>query len=394
MIEGFDREIDSLLRQTAQRETIVFNEFNAHLDADDISLFVENVLSEKARLRVTEHLADCAKCRKILATVISFNDDEASEIVHAEEAKIAVSETPIPWYRKLFAFPQLAYAMGGLAVVMAGMVGFVALQNFKNTDSSVAQIEKTAERPRNAGGVSSDGAAVETYSPNTYSNSASVSNTPTMNSANIAANTTAKSGAPLPPSTALNTNASVSAQKQNPVQAEPPPPEESDAAKAKKEAENKTQTDDSVSAPEVRRERFEQNAAIPNQSANQTAQSSSSLRSVQTARRIQNLPMNARAMPTSPVTPAQTEEQRTSGAPAVKSADKKDDSESSKSVGGKSFIRKDGVWYDKSYNQQKTVNVRRNSDDYKKLDSGLRSIADNLGGTVVIVWRGTSYRIQ
>jgi hypothetical protein len=37
--------------------------------------------------------------------------------------------------------------------------------------------------------------------------------------------------------------------------------------------------------------------------------------------------------------------------------------------------------------------VRRGSHEFKKLDSGLRSIANELYGTVVIVWKGKAYRI-
>ncbi len=67
---------------------------------------------------------------------------------------------------------------------------------------------------------------------------------------------------------------------------------------------------------------------------------------------------------------------------------------SRRSVGGKTFELKQGAWYDAAYAGQKTKNVRRSSEDYRKLDSGLRSIADSIGGTVVIVWNSKAYRIQ
>jgi hypothetical protein len=92
--------------------------------------------------------------------------------------------------------------------------------------------------------------------------------------------------------------------------------------------------------------------------------------------------------------------QQTESAPAKRAAkprnvdDKQELSEKRKSVSGKDFVYQNGVWYDRAYKQQNTVNVRRNSDEYKKLDSGLRAIADNLGGTVVIIWKTTAYRIQ
>ena len=65
-----------------------------------------------------------------------------------------------------------------------------------------------------------------------------------------------------------------------------------------------------------------------------------------------------------------------------------------KTAGGKKFESRNGVSYDTAYHGQATTNVRRGTDAYNKLDGGLRSIADTLGGTVVIVWKEKAYRIQ
>ena len=63
-------------------------------------------------------------------------------------------------------------------------------------------------------------------------------------------------------------------------------------------------------------------------------------------------------------------------------------------VSGKGFQRRNNVWYDLSYRSQATKNVRRGTEEYRKLDSGIRSIAENLGGVVVVMWEGKAYRIQ
>lgn len=65
-----------------------------------------------------------------------------------------------------------------------------------------------------------------------------------------------------------------------------------------------------------------------------------------------------------------------------------------KRVGGKNFRNRDGVWYDLAYRGQATTNVRRRTDEYRKLDSGLRSIAESLSGTVVVMWKDKAYKIQ
>jgi hypothetical protein len=63
-------------------------------------------------------------------------------------------------------------------------------------------------------------------------------------------------------------------------------------------------------------------------------------------------------------------------------------------VSGRTFELRQGAWYDTSYRGQGTINVRRNTETYRKLDRGLRSIAENLIGTIVTVWNGKAYRIQ
>jgi hypothetical protein len=65
-----------------------------------------------------------------------------------------------------------------------------------------------------------------------------------------------------------------------------------------------------------------------------------------------------------------------------------------RSVGGKTFNNVGGIWFDSAVGKQKQKTVRRGTSDYQKLDSGLRSIADSLGGTVVVLWGGKAYRIQ
>ena len=63
-------------------------------------------------------------------------------------------------------------------------------------------------------------------------------------------------------------------------------------------------------------------------------------------------------------------------------------------VGGKTFNNVGGIWFDSAVGKQKQKTVRRGTSEYQKLDAGLRSIADSLGGTVVILWGGKVYRIQ
>ena len=65
-----------------------------------------------------------------------------------------------------------------------------------------------------------------------------------------------------------------------------------------------------------------------------------------------------------------------------------------KQVNGRNFELKQGVWYDSIYRGQMTTNIRRGTDAYKRLESGLRAISELVGGTLVTVWKEKAYRIQ
>ena len=67
-------------------------------------------------------------------------------------------------------------------------------------------------------------------------------------------------------------------------------------------------------------------------------------------------------------------------------------------VGGRQFRRQGGVWVDTAYNSSRqTTSVARGSEQYRALvadEPGIRTIADQLGGEVIVVWKGRAYRIH
>jgi hypothetical protein len=79
---------------------------------------------------------------------------------------------------------------------------------------------------------------------------------------------------------------------------------------------------------------------------------------------------------------------------AKKAAREEESSAGTRAVGGKTFERKQGVWYDVAYQGRPTINIRRGSAEFNKLDAGLKSIANSLSGTAVIVWGAKAYRVQ
>src|SRR4030095_2682064 len=153
----FDKEMDALLRRALDRGVLVGDKPKVHLDADAIAAFAENAVPEKSRIIYTQHLAECDPCRKTLSNLITLN--AAAEPELAAAAPVVAS---VPWYRKLFAAPNLAYVMGGLVLVFGGLLWFIVLQSsFTSDGTSVSQVqepESFQNAPARAEGSSSSAA--------------------------------------------------------------------------------------------------------------------------------------------------------------------------------------------------------------------------------------------
>lgn len=359
---NFDKEIDAILRKARDGETaFAAKSAQTHLDADTLSAFAENALPEKAKMRATTHLADCDRCRKILSNLILLASETESEIVHADAKEILAP--PVPWYRKLFVFPNLVYSLGALALVFGGLIVFTVLQNFKSLENAtVSQVSNKSMDTKSAP------SAANTNSAMSVSNSV-MANTAFNSNANFAAN---KPSAPL----------------NEMPKASPPIEKDSDTyenygSPTTEEAQQPQNNQPLNLAKDKPAAVASQDAKEPVRAENKPLEVDKNKADDEKLREKQELP--------SP---------QASGAIA-KSARKKVQNEidstktgETTNVGGKTFRRSNNVWYDAAYSNQPTTNITRGSGEYKKLDSGLRSIAENLGGTIVIVWKSKAYRIQ
>ncbi len=393
----FDKEMDALLRQAARGEIVSANQKSEienpklpHLDADEISLFAENALPEQVKTRFVEHFADCGRCRKILSNVISLDAETVKKTVQASEtAKIS---NVAPWYRRLFAVPNLAYALGALLLVFGGIIAYTILRSANDSQNTeVAQVESTEKmQAPNAGDntqiIESNTAAMSNGGSMLSNSSTSMqSNSSISNAVSKMSNTSVVSPKPTANSTANGasvSNPAVTLNKQRGKESET----------VKNEARN---TADSTAAANDNKAASEASGANFAEQKNQAAASEKKMRAAtddkdaiqsdapkpesNAAARsaLVELPLNGR------------------NANDLKNdRDKKAASGERRQIGGKTFRRENGVWYDASYNGQATTNVGRGSEDFKKLDAGLRSIAGNLSGAIVVVYQGKAYRIQ
>lgn len=148
----FDKEMDALLRKAAKSGAAAAPVLDSHLDADEISMFAENALPETARPRVVSHMADCDRCRTILANVIVMNaEDEtveaAAPLTTADSVEVETQRAS--WLSGLLTTKTLAFGFGALALLFAGFLGFAVIQNLNSGETQLAQADKSADTSSN-----------------------------------------------------------------------------------------------------------------------------------------------------------------------------------------------------------------------------------------------------
>src|SRR5215218_2719695 len=129
-----NNEMDLLLRRLG-RSAADSPAGGEHLDADELSSYAENALPAAARARYTEHLAECANCRKLVTQLGS----SAGVVSVAETARVSEPSALRKFLASLFAPMVLRYAVPALGLIVVGVIGFTVLRRSEQPDS-VAQL--------------------------------------------------------------------------------------------------------------------------------------------------------------------------------------------------------------------------------------------------------------
>ncbi|MEO7538516.1 MAG: hypothetical protein ABIV21_00675 [Pyrinomonadaceae bacterium] len=370
----FDKEMDAILRKARGGTRTSVSSSGPHLDADTIAAFADDALPQKTKLLFMEHFADCDRCRKQLSFAIQMNTE--ADATTASSVSEVVAEVALPWYQKLFKVQNLAFVMGALVLVFSGVLGYIVLQ--KGQEANNATVSQVTEQEPAKGGPYFGGEA-DVSNTNAAVPAANVSANMAARSSNLAVSNSigtgmGSGGASLPAGradapqdksvTTTDSGVSVGAEPPAAAMAPPPPPVTLDGVAA---------TDDGKKDADERELK---------ESSAELAKTKAENRSV--SRRDMPPPAAKRGPARSGPVQLQSNQVNTGVF----------DMSVTRKVGGKSFNNRDRVWYDTAYHGQATLNYRRGTEDYKKLDTGLRNIADTLGGTVVLVWKSKAYRIQ
>ncbi len=414
-----DAQIDLLLKRHAQRATA--RHARNHLDADELNAFAEGSMPAATRERFVSHLGDCDDCRR-LATQLMMASGAGSKLTLAQES---TSEGRL-WSKKLaalFAPARLRYAAFAIVVIAAATVTFVVLR-----DRGARQFTERAAKSN----------ATETAKVEEYQQAKAQADTTEK--------ATAKSASAIPqptvaPNVGLKQRESTVAQKSQPVMSEsnsqlainsrdampsrtpepreavpsfaPPPPGETARAQQNQNREMQTvgglagrKKDENANAKFGALDRIQTSENQTKRSGTLRTESAANNQPAANVRQAADDKSLAKSKETDTVsaTSGSANEARIQTAapkPALRKAPAaapRADSEeapSTRTIGGRKFQRQGNVWVDTKFKTSMNIkSISRGSDEYRELDAGLRSIAEQLGSEVIIVRKGKAYHIR
>jgi hypothetical protein len=363
-------------------------EGSAHLDADELNSFAEGLVPDLARLKYVEHLADCSNCRRLVV-----NLTQASGNLSASH--VADKQSGPGFWQRLTAIlsPQvLRYAAPTLVLTAVIAIGLLAWRQQRNQDF-VAQHTQTETPQTNSAQPSSPLEPTNTSSRETASapqatvESKSRTDSATGNSnprpvqgegaktqgdsGMLARAPISTDGVPAPPPAALEPGASRTQPFFSP---EPKPGTYASAQTVLTDKKNEAKEEQPADRLAQQRERDDASFKRSNE---YEVRNAPKVGDVSGPRRAE-APMSASRAP-------------------LKS--KKDsDSDEMRNISGKQFRRQGNVWIDSNYESSRaTINVNRGSEQFRALvadEPGIGTIANRLGGEVIVVWKGKAYRIR
>jgi len=354
MEHEFDKEMDGLLRGLGRRGESRSAPTGTHADADQLAAFLEGALPAAARANLIAHTANCDACRAIFAAAVDLNE----QLVPAELPVAApVFEPKRRW--RFLGMPAFAAALSGILVVaFAGLIGYrlVSRSGEANIVAQKSADEGTRSAPAPATSANTSAPAEQAPMP--------VANNAQANSnAAAAANTERVGNAPviLPRSFA-----EAPAKEQA---------ETDDLAKRDTESEKKLMVqpmaaaEPSVAAaPKPEAKDAKPGFQVDGASGNENVWTIDGKESVNDRSRSKSAP------------PAAADSVVLRSQSATRTA--------TRTVSGKTFTRRDGIWYDSAYKGGKTTDRAKTCDTCGVLEPGLQNIVNTLPGTIIVVWKG------
>jgi hypothetical protein len=367
---------------------------DAHLDADELSAYAENALPPTTRARYTQHLADCARCRQIVSQL-----SQAGSLVVDEAPKAALSSGLKAFLASLFSPIVLRYAVPALGLLVVASIGFIALRSTGRME--LAQREVKLETP--AAKAPADNGTGASTAPSV--NVATKSQPHSVTAPELDKTAGAKSPDQAKPADEARRQENEqprekTATSTDQVAAAAPagsPTETVTVAAAKPSAvADQKQTTSEAAPNKVQAQATSTGAA---QSAN--ANEAPSARRPPKEASVDAFRMNEGSALKKGKRDSAAANEKTRADDAEEERERnladKDQTETI-SVAGRRFRKNGSIWIDVAYNSsQGTTNVTRGSEQYRALiadEPSIRTIAEQLKGEVIVVWKGHVYRIR
>jgi hypothetical protein len=404
-----DVQIDVLMRRHAKHSS--GEAPPEHLDADELNAFAEGALPPAARARYVSHLAGCDNCRRLVSQLAM----SAGAVTKAEP--VASTETErAPWSQRLatfFAPRTLRYAAFAVVLIAAAGVVFLMARRPANNSALVAKNEQvnppaaTAVKPADQVAPQPNISNSERQDANRNGNTAESGQKPKVAQERDESKVATVTVPPAPPGQTLPAATPAPAMKRAESESRPsyapPPPGESQGVEAKSRpqsnvgglasgprksasTDDKYKTTDRLAAPTMAKDRAvdESNRAAMNQAPQSSSRTSQEKRGGP-KRSQENVAQTNQLQ----IEPSQKQSTGTTS-PA-----KPDAAPETRSVGGHKFRRQGGSWIDLKFKTSMSLRtITRGSDEFFSLDSGLRSIASQLSGEIIVVWKNKAYRIH
>lgn len=397
MKQANNNEVDLLLRSLARGRDKSRSQsgsglgdgteaFSDHLDADELNSYAEGVVPAPARARYLEHLADCEACRGI---VISLT--QAAGV--AGQYEVPQPEVGSSFWQKLaalFSPTVLRFAVPALVLTAVIGISLLALWQQRRTEflaQNHAADSAPSTEPRDTSVALNPSAGATTSSlpngtPSTTNTAANRERSDLQDQkTQVAQAPSASTESTVAKAPALKDSAQpgegAGVATTQPYAPEPkaaaPPPPPSTFGEADKSGELAKER------PAKREDQARSEDAFRNQPADEHG------------------PNRSRSNTASPAA-----SQRNAGIMGGRGPSGMDKNKVSvvetRSVSGRRFTREDNVWVDTDYDSPRaTIKVTRGSDQFRALvadEPGLRTIADQLSGVVIVVWKNRAYRIQ
>ncbi len=409
-----DPQIDVLLRRHAERARS--KAAIEHLDADELNAFAEGSLPVAARSRFVSHLADCDDCRRLVSQLAI----SAGAVAKATSGAPATAD--VSWLEKLGVFfrpPALRYAAFAAVVVAAVGVAFLVMrQTQQNRESAlvakneqpsqaradITKSEETAKAPAEKNAVANNSLA--STPPATPQSRLNLEREESKTLANPQATPKLQKETDEPVALAGKQITETEVAESKPTYA-PPPPQESPGRVATKSSDQQLRPRIG-GASQSSGTLFGQTGGLDRKQSEQP--SSKQSKDDNSAVAQNQTPISGRVINEKAKGPrrdadnvaAANRSVNEARPPAPKTEDVRGEKRSTsgeesetRSVGGHKFRRQGSAWIDAKFKSSMSLkSISRGSEEFTALDSGLRSIAQQVGGEVIIVWKGKAYVIR